>query len=45
VRSSTGSALDFSLAKIERMLGWRPEIDLEAGLRRLIEWRRGLNRP
>jgi UDP-glucose 4-epimerase len=40
VTSSTGSQINFSRKKIERMLGWRPEIELEAGLRRLIEWRR-----
>jgi UDP-glucose 4-epimerase len=40
VRSSTGSHLNFSRAKIERLLGWRPEIGLEEGLRRLIDWRK-----
>lgn len=40
VRSSTGTQLNFSREKIERMLGWRPEVDLETGLRRLIDWRR-----
>jgi len=40
VRSSSGSQLNFSRKKIERLLGWRPQIDLEEGLRRLIEWRR-----
>jgi len=40
VRSSTGSQLDFSRAKIERMLGWRPGITIEEGIRRLIDWRR-----
>ena len=39
VRSSTGSQLNFSRAKIERMLGWRPQIGIEEGLRRLIGWR------
>ena len=41
VKSTSGTQLDFSRAKIERLLGWRPEIDVEEGLRRLIEWRRG----
>jgi len=41
VHSTTGSQLNFSRAKIERLLGWRPEVDLEQGLRRLIDWRRG----
>lgn len=40
VRSSSGSRLDFSRQKIETMLGWRPEIPLEEGIRRLIDWRR-----
>ncbi len=39
VHSTTGSQLNFSRAKIEKLLGWRPEIDLEQGLRRLIGWR------
>jgi nucleoside-diphosphate-sugar epimerase len=33
----TGGA---SLEKLERLLGWRPEVEIEEGLRRLIEWRR-----
>ena len=45
VRSSTGSRLNFSRKKIERLLGWRPEIDIEVGLRRLIDWRRGETVP
>ena len=40
VTSSTGSQINFSRKKVERMLGWRPEIEFETGLRRLIEWRR-----
>lgn len=39
VRSSTGSQLNFDRSKIERMLGWRPEVSIEDGIRRLIEWR------
>jgi UDP-glucose 4-epimerase len=41
VRSTTGTQLNFSRSKIEQMLGWRPEVGIEAGLRRLIDWRRG----
>jgi UDP-glucose 4-epimerase len=41
VRSSTTKHLDFSLAKIEKMLGWKPEVPIEDGIRRLIEWRKG----
>jgi UDP-glucose 4-epimerase len=40
VQSTTGSQLNFSRAKIENMLGWRPQVDLQAGLRRLIDWRK-----
>ena len=39
VKSTSGSQLELSRAKIEEMLGWRPEVDIEQGLRRLIEWR------
>jgi UDP-glucose 4-epimerase len=45
IRSSSGSQLDFSRTKIERLLGWRPEIDLEEGLRRLIDWRKSERAP
>ena len=40
VQSTTGSQLDFSREKIESLLGWRPEVDIETGLRRLIDWRK-----
>jgi UDP-glucose 4-epimerase len=40
VKSTSGSSLDLSRAKIETMLGWVPQVDLETGLRRLIDWRR-----
>ena len=40
VKSTSGSRLDLSRAKIEKMLGWVPEVDLEQGLRRLIDWRK-----
>jgi UDP-glucose 4-epimerase len=39
VKSTSGTELDLSRAKIERMLGWRPEVPIETGLRRLIDWR------
>ena len=29
-----------TVAKIERMLGWVPEVGIEEGLRRLIDWRK-----
>jgi UDP-glucose 4-epimerase len=40
VRSSVTKQLDFSRAKIERMLGWVPEVTIEEGIRRLLEWRK-----
>lgn len=40
VKSTSGTELNLSRAKIERMLGWRPDVPIEAGLRRLIDWRR-----
>ena len=40
VKSTSGSVLDLSRAKIEKMLGWRPEVGIEAGLHRLIDWRK-----
>lgn len=40
VKSTSGAVLKLSRAKIERMLGWRPEVGVEAGLRRLIDWRK-----
>lgn len=39
VRSSATQQLDFSRTKIEKMLGWRPEVSIEDGIRRLIAWR------
>jgi UDP-glucose 4-epimerase len=39
VRASKTERLDFSRAKIEKMLGWRPEVSIEEGIRRLIAWR------
>jgi UDP-glucose 4-epimerase len=40
VRSSVTDQLDFSRAKIEKMLGWVPEVSIEEGIRRLLEWRK-----
>jgi UDP-glucose 4-epimerase len=45
VRSSVTKQLDFSLAKIERMLGWKPEVSMEEGMRRLLEWRKAQDTP
>lgn len=40
VRASVSSELNFSRAKIEKMLGWKPEVSIEEGIRRLIAWRK-----
>ena len=40
VRSSVTKQLDFSRAKAEKMLGWVPEVTIEEGIRRLLEWRK-----
>jgi UDP-glucose 4-epimerase len=45
VRSSVTKQLDFSLAKIEKMLGWKPEVSIEEGIRRLLEWRKTQDTP
>jgi UDP-glucose 4-epimerase len=39
IRAAVSTKLDFSIEKIERMIGWKPQISFEAGIRRLIEWR------
>lgn len=39
VRASVSSELNFSRAKIEKQLGWKPEVSIEEGIRRLIAWR------
>lgn len=45
VRSSVTDQLDFSRAKIEKMLAWVPEISIEEGIRRLLEWRKAQDAP
>jgi UDP-glucose 4-epimerase len=39
IRATASSTLKFSNRKIERMLGWRPLISIEDGIRRVVEWR------
>jgi UDP-glucose 4-epimerase len=39
VRVTTSSQLDFSVAKIQEMIGWTPQISIEEGIARLIKWR------
>ncbi|MDG2002752.1 MAG: NAD-dependent epimerase/dehydratase family protein [Novosphingobium sp.] len=40
VKSTSGSTIDFRIGKAKRLLGWEPEVGIEDGMRRLIEWRR-----
>jgi UDP-glucose 4-epimerase len=45
VRSSVTKQLDFNRAKAEKMLGWVPEVSIEEGIRRLLEWRKSQDAP
>ncbi|MBL4813016.1 MAG: NAD-dependent epimerase/dehydratase family protein [Rhodobacteraceae bacterium] len=38
VRVTTSSALDFDIGKIDRLIGWKPEISIEDGIGRLVRW-------
>lgn len=40
VKSAAGTRLGFSRALAERTIGWVPRVDLEDGMRRLIDWQR-----
>lgn len=40
VKSTSGSVLDFCIDKARKMLGWEPQVAIEDGIRRLIEWRK-----
>lgn len=44
VRLTSGGAFRIAHEEAERVLGWRPLVDMEEGLRRLIAWREG-NEP
>ena len=39
IRAAVSTKLDFSVEKIERMLGWKAQITFEEGIRRLVAWR------
>jgi UDP-glucose 4-epimerase len=45
VRTTTKPSLGFSPAKAKRMLGWEAQTGIEDGIRRLIAWAEGSNRP
>ncbi|CAN5177893.1 SDR family oxidoreductase [soil metagenome] len=40
VKSAAGTRLGFSRAKAEREIGWVPEVGIEDGIRRLVEWQK-----
>ena len=44
VRLTSGGAFRIAHEEAARTIGWRPEVDMEEGLRRLIAWRAG-NEP
>ena len=39
IRAAVSTKLDFSVERIERMLGWKAQITFEEGIRRLVAWR------
>jgi UDP-glucose 4-epimerase len=39
IRAAVSTKLDFSVEKIQRMLGWKAQISFEEGIRRLVAWR------
>jgi UDP-glucose 4-epimerase len=39
IRAAVSTKLDFSIEKIARMIGWKPEISFEDGIRRMVAWR------
>ncbi|MGE3692570.1 MAG: NAD-dependent epimerase/dehydratase family protein [Novosphingobium sp.] len=39
VKATSSASLKLSREKIGRMLGWEPQVSVEVGIRRLIEWR------
>lgn len=41
VKATSSPSLRLSREKIKAMIGWEPEVSVEEGIRRLIEWRKG----
>jgi len=39
IRAAVSTKLDFSVEKIERMIGWKAQISFEEGIRRMVSWR------
>jgi len=39
IKSATVSGQRFDISKAEKLLNWRPEIDLKEGVRRFVAWR------
>ena len=39
VKATSSASLKLSREKAKRLLGWEPEVSVEQGIRRLIEWR------
>lgn len=40
VKATSSASLKLSRDKAKRMLGWEPQVSVEEGIRRLIEWRK-----
>jgi UDP-glucose 4-epimerase len=41
VKATSSPSLKLSREKIKAMIGWEPEVGVEEGIRRLIDWRKG----
>jgi len=41
VKATASASLRLSRDKIAAQLGWQPEVSIEQGIRRLVEWRKG----
>jgi UDP-glucose 4-epimerase len=41
VKATSSPSLKLSREKIKAAIGWEPQVSVEEGIRRLIEWRKG----